>query len=84
MTVALLALSWILQDQPLADRFMALTGLSPDSLRDELGERETMAAVLDFLSGNDGDLIAAADALGLAPEKIAAAAQELTGRRYDT
>lgn len=82
-TVALMALSWILQDQALADRFLALTGLSPDTLRAALAERGTQAAVLEFLAGNDGDLVAAADGLGLAPETIVAARDDLAGRIFD-
>ncbi|AKM09297.1 DUF3572 domain-containing protein [Croceicoccus naphthovorans] len=79
-TVALMALSWILQDQSLADRFLALTGFSPHSLRTGIGTREVQGAVLDFLAGNEGDLIAAADTLGLAPERIVAARDNLFGR----
>lgn len=83
-TVALMALSWILQDQTLADRFLALTGLSPDTLRAALAERGTQAAVLEFLAGDDGDLVAAADGLGLAPETIVAARDDLAGRNFNS
>lgn len=72
-TVALMALSWILQDQSLAERFLGLTGLSPQVLRARIGTREMQGAVLDFLAGHESDLVAAADSLGLAPERIAAA-----------
>lgn len=82
-TVALMALSWILQDQALADRFIALTGLSPDILRARIGTREVQGAVLEFLAGNEGDLIAAADALGQKPERIVAARDSLAGGRYE-
>lgn len=77
-----MALSWILQDQALADRFLALTGLSPDGLREAVRTRGTQGAVLDFLAGNDGDLLAAADGIGLSPEAIVAARAHLTGRTW--
>lgn len=82
-TVALMALSWILQDQVLTDRFIALTGLFPDDLRASLGETGTQGAILDFLAGNDGDLLAAADGLGLKPERIVAARDALSGRECE-
>lgn len=78
-----MALSWILQDETLADRFLALTGLSPDGLREAVTMRETQGAVLDFLAGNDGDLLAAADGMGLSPEAIVAARDDLAGRTWE-
>lgn len=78
-----MALSWILQDETLADRFLALTGLSPDALRDAVHTRDTQGAVLDFLAGNDGDLLAAADGIGVPPEAIVAARGDLAGRIWE-
>ncbi len=82
-SVALMALSWILQDQVLTDRFIALTGLLPDDLRGSLAEPATQGAILDFLAGHDGDLLAAADGLGLKPERIVSARDALTGPTRD-
>lgn len=76
-TIALEALGWVLTDQPRADRLLALTGLSPDDLRGGLGDRAVLAAVLEFLAGHEADLVAAAIALDLPPEEIAAAARAL-------
>jgi hypothetical protein len=76
-TIALEALGWVLTDQPRADRLLALTGLTADSLRDGLGERAVLGAVLEFLAGHEADLVAAAIALDLAPEEISAAARAL-------
>lgn len=67
------ALAWILADEARAQRFLDLTGLTPDGLRQGLEQAEVQAAVLDFLCGHEPDLIAAAEALGVAPEAIAAA-----------
>src|SRR3546814_14387311 len=38
-TLALQALSWILSDEPRAERLLDLTGLAPGELRASLGER---------------------------------------------
>lgn len=76
-TIALEALGWVLTDQPRADRLLSLTGLTPDALRAGLGNRQTLGAVLQFLAGHEADLVAAAIALDLPPERIAAAAKAL-------
>jgi adenine/guanine phosphoribosyltransferase-like PRPP-binding protein len=69
--VALAALAWILADTPRAERFLALTGLTPDSLRASVGEPATHRAVLEFLCAHEPDLVAAAESLGLAPAALA-------------
>jgi len=78
-TLALSALAWILADQARAERLLALTGLDADTLRAQAGEPSLLAAVLDFLCRYEPDLIACADALGVAPGDIIAAQQELEG-----
>ena len=55
-----------------ASRFLAVTGLDADGLRASIGEPATHRAVLDFLCAHEPDLIAAAEALGLAPGELAA------------
>ena len=76
-TLALEALGWILSDQSRAQRFLDLTGLTPDTLRAAVGEPETHRAVLDFLLSHEPDLLGAADALGVAPETLVQARREL-------
>ena len=75
--MALAVLGWILSDTLRAERFLAVTGLTPDVLRASLDTRETQAAVLEFLCAYEPDLIAAAESLDIAPATIAAALQEL-------
>jgi len=77
-TIALEALGWVLTDEGRADRLLALTGLTPDVLREGLSERAVLAAVLEFLAGHEADLVAAAIALDLPPEDISAAARALS------
>jgi hypothetical protein len=62
---------WVLSDTPRADRFLALTGLSPETLRAAIGEPATHRAVLEFLCAHEPDLIAAAESLGLEPAQLA-------------
>ena len=75
--LTLSALGWLLGDAPRAERFLALTGLSPDELRSGLGDPALLAAVLEFLCAHEPDLLAAADALGVAPGDIAGARERL-------
>lgn len=75
--LALGALGWVLGDGDRAQRFLDLTGLTPDELRTSLGEPSTLAGVLEFLCSHEPDLIGAADALGIEPQALAAARERL-------
>jgi hypothetical protein len=75
--LALAALGWVLSDAPRAERFLALTGLTPDALRESLEAPETQRAVLEFLCGHEPDLVAAAEAIGVQPTYLSRALQEL-------
>ncbi|WP_054531190.1 DUF3572 family protein [Erythrobacter sp. SG61-1L] len=77
-SLALNALVWLLSDESRAERLLALTGLTPDILRAGLGERAVLGAVLEFLAAHEPDLVAAAQALGTEPQKLADAARSLT------
>ena len=78
-TVALGALGWVLAEEARAARLLALTGLTPEGLRTRVQERDFLAAVLRFLENHEPDLIACAEALGIAPLALIAARQELDG-----
>ena len=76
-SVALQALAWVLADERRAQRFLDLTGLTPEELRAGIGSAEMQGSVLDFLAAHDPDLVAAAEALGLSPDAIGAANRAL-------
>lgn len=76
--LALAALGWVLASEERAERFLALTGLTPDELRAGLGERSVMAAVLEFLAQYEPDMLAAAAALGVEPQVLANARERLS------
>ena len=75
--LALNALIWVLGDERRAQRFLDLTGLSPEDLRARIGTAEIQLSVLDFLCAHEPDLLAAAEELGIAPGDIAAARESL-------
>ena len=71
--LALGALGWTLSDDARASRLLALTGVTPELLRERLEDRTFLAAVLLFLEAHEPDLLACADALGVAPARLVAA-----------
>ena len=75
--LSLNALGWILSDTVRAQRFLDLTGLTPESLRVAIAEPATHRAVLDFLCAHEPDLVAAAESLGIEPAQLAAARDRL-------
>ena len=76
-TIALSALAATLADERRAERFLSITGLSPNGIRKALGDRHTLAACLAFLESHEPDLIAVAEAIGEEPETLIAARAEL-------
>ena len=76
-TVALSALAATLTDERRAERFLSITGLSPDGIRGALTDRHTLAACLAFRENHEPDLIAVADAIGVKPGALMAARAEL-------
>jgi len=75
--LALAALAATLNDERRAQRFLELTGLSPDELRAGAGERSLLAATLAFLEAHEPDLLLVAETIGVKPEAIVAARSEL-------
>ena len=69
--IALNALGWVLGEERRAQRFLDLTGLTPETLRDAIGHAGTQRAVLDFLCAHEPDLVQAAEALGMEPAELA-------------
>jgi hypothetical protein len=67
----------VLADDNRANRFLDLTGLTPEQLRAGVGTRDVQLSVLDFLCAHEPDLVAAAESLGIEPAAIAAAREEL-------
>ena len=70
-------MGWLLSDYERGQRFLDLTGLTPDSLRTAIADESTHRAVFDFLESHEPDLLAAAEALDIRPEALISAGQEL-------
>ena len=76
-TLALAALGWTLGEPARADRLLALTGLDAEGLRARLGDPILLAAMLRFLEAHEPDLLAAAEALEVAPADLVEARRRL-------
>ena len=75
--LALAALAATLTDARRAERFLAVTGLSPDGIRSRLGDPAMLAACLAFLEAHEPDLLAVAEAVGTKPETLVRARADL-------
>jgi hypothetical protein len=71
--IALNALAFLAQDRARMTRFLELTGLAPDELREAASTPELQRAVLEHLSGDESLLLVFAAGHGVAPECIARA-----------
>lgn len=67
----------MLADDDRAARLLALTGLTPEALRESLDDPAVLGAVLDFLRAHEPDLLACAAALDIEPDALVAAAERL-------
>ena len=68
--LALAALTALLTDARRAERFLSLTGLSPDGIRLRLQDHTMLAACIAFLENHEPDLVAVADDIGVSPDQL--------------
>ena len=75
--LALVALATAVSDERRARRFLDLTGIGTDELRERAGDADLLAALIRFLEGYEPDLVAVAEAMDVKPEALVAARHEL-------
>ena len=71
------ALAFIAEDGETLGRFLGATGLGPETLRAAAGEPGFLAAVLEFLMGDESLLLVFAERQRVRPTMIAAARHAL-------
>jgi hypothetical protein len=71
--LALDVLLWMVQDPDRLMPFLNATGLGPDDLRAGMNDPTVLGAVLDHVMTDEPVLLACAEAIGVKPERIAAA-----------
>ena len=77
VALALSALAATLTDERRAQRFLDLSGIDTADLRRRAGEPQLLAALLRFLEAHEPDLIEVAEAVGVKPDELVAAREEL-------
>ena len=79
--LALAALAATLGDDRRAQRFLDLTGIGTDELRERAGDPVLLDALIAFLEAHEPDLIAVADEIGVKPQTLIAARRSLDPAR---
>jgi hypothetical protein len=82
-TVAARGLAFLAEDPQRFARFLALTGCCLADVRSRAHTPDLLAAVLEYLTGDESLLLVFAATAGLAPETIAAALRILAGMGGD-
>ncbi|MCP4385224.1 MAG: DUF3572 domain-containing protein [Hyphomicrobiales bacterium] len=77
-TLAALALAYLADHPSDLDRFFALTGLTPGSLRQSASDPSFVVGVLDYMLGDERLLTNFAARADIAPESVAEARRRLT------
>lgn len=81
--IATEALIRLARDPELVGRFLAVSGIGPESIRDAAEEPGFLAGVLEFYMGDEALLLAFCENAGLRPTMIAAARFALAGDPAD-
>ena len=71
--IAIKALTFLSGDPERLARFLALTGLGPETIRAAAGSPGFLKAVLDHVAGHEELLVGLAEAIGARPETVVAA-----------
>ncbi len=81
--VAVAAFSFITGDEERLSRFLAVSGLRPDTIRDAASSPGFLSGILDYVVSDEPLLIALAQELDAKPEHIALAHQTLSPSEFD-
>ena len=81
--VALQALAYLVGDENVLHRFMALSGVELSDLRSRADDPSMLTGVLDFFLGFEPQLLEMCEATGLPAKAPAQARQHLLGGRYE-
>ncbi|KAA2243951.1 DUF3572 domain-containing protein [Salinarimonas soli] len=82
-SLAIEALGFLAGEPQRLMRFLNLTGLEPENVRDAARSPGFLAAVLDYVAGDETLLVACSQALDRTPETIVAAQRALSPTRSE-
>jgi uncharacterized protein DUF3572 len=81
--LAIQALSYLAGDQERLERFLAITGVGVDQIRDAAGEPGFLAGVLEYLASDEQTAAAFSAEAGCGPSDIARAHHALGGEPWE-
>jgi len=82
--IATQALGFIAGDSARLGRFLAESGLGPETIRRAAGDPAFLPAVLDFILAHEADLLDFAAHLGIDPKHVTAARRLLPGASFES
>jgi hypothetical protein len=81
--VAIAALGFIAAEPERLGRFLALSGIGPESIREAAQDPQFLAGVLDHLCSDETLLVGFAEQQGVDPEQVMRARQALAGPGWE-
>jgi Protein of unknown function (DUF3572) len=81
--LAIAALGFIAAEPERLGRFLAVTGIGPDSIREAAREPHFLAGVLDHVAGDERLLMAFATETAIDPSDVIPARDTLAGDRWE-
>jgi len=82
-TLAVRALSFLAEDPLLISRFLATSGIAPDTLRSAAAQPDFLTGVMNFIAEDEGLIIAFAEYAGISPAEVDRARQALAGADWE-
>ena len=77
--LALAALAATLTDERRARRFLDLTGIGTEELRQQAGDPELLVSLIAFLEAHEPDLLAVSQEVGVQPQALVEARRQIEG-----
>ncbi|WP_244622665.1 DUF3572 domain-containing protein [Microvirga brassicacearum] len=81
--LAVAAFSAIMGDEERMSRFMAVSGLRPDTIREAAGSPRFFAGILDYVVADEPLLIALASEMNVKPERLMGAHMALSPSEFE-
>jgi Protein of unknown function (DUF3572) len=79
--LALAALAATLTDERRARRFLDLTGIGTDELRQRAGDPALLSALIAFLEAHEPDLLSVSEQIGVRADALVAARRQIEADR---
>jgi hypothetical protein len=82
-SLAVQALAYLAGEPEQLARFLALSGIGPDTIRAAAADPHFLAGVLEYVTGDERLLVAFADHVQMKPEAISRARAALSGAPWE-